>query len=303
MNKKLPIIGLISVFALSIALQLSQNVPAPSTSSKDLFQSKSGIAIIDIYGPIAFASPSQSFIPTGADAIINQLKAAEENKKVKGIILRINSPGGTVGASQEVFSAIQSLKTKRDIPIVASIADVGASGAYYAAMASDTIYANRGSLIGSIGVIMGNINITELAKRYGVSYEVYKSGDYKDSFSSWRTASEKEKELYQGLIDNVYSQFLTDFVSSRKLTEKQAKNLAQGQVFTGETAKEKGIIDELGTFQDALAFTAQKAGIQGKPTIIHLEDQPFKDVLSLWRDQLGATLRNTLVPSTTLEYR
>lgn len=303
MNKRIPIIVLICLFILSIAIQITQNEPTQSRASGEIFQSKSGIAVIDIYGPIAFASPSQAFIPVGADAIIRQLNAAKENKKVKGLILRINSPGGTVGASQEIFSAIQSLKETRDIPVVASIADVGASGAYYAAMATDTIFANRGSLIGSIGVIIGNINITELAKRYGVSYEVYKSGEYKDAFSSWRNASEKEKELYQGLVENVYEQFLTDFVTSRKLTQKQAKSLAQGQVFTGETAQKNGIVDELGTFQDAIAYTAEQAGIEGKPTLLNLEDQPFKDMLSIWRDQIGATFRNLFIPTTTLEYR
>ena len=219
MRNNVPIYFVIALFCASIVTQLLVSSDSQSeTKSSDIFQSKSGIAVIDIYGPISFASPSQAFIPVGADAIISQLKAAEDNKKVKGVVLRINSPGGTVGASQEIFSAIQTLKEKRDIPIVASIADVGASGAYYAAMATDTIYANRGSLIGSIGVIIGNINITELAKRYGLSYEIYKSGEYKDALSSWRTASEKEKELYQGLVDNVYEQFLSDFVTTRKLT-------------------------------------------------------------------------------------
>ena len=303
MNKKLPIIGLIVLFALSIFIQVSQKTPSKKVSTTDIFQSKSGIAVIDLYGPIAFGSPSQSFIPTGADAVITQLKAAEDNKKVKGVVLRINSPGGTVGASQEIFSAIQSLKEKRDIPIVASIADVGASGAYYAAMATDTIFANRGSLIGSIGVILGNINITELVKRYGVSYEIYKSGEYKDALSSWRTASEKEKALYQNLVDNVHKQFLNDFTKSRNISKKEADVLAQGQVFTGETAQKTGIIDELGTFQDAITFTAKKAGIEGNPTIIQLDNQPFKDVLSIWRDQLGASIRSILIPTTTLEYR
>ncbi len=295
-------LSLIFLFCLSIGLSLSQTQPESEPLSFTS-TSKPGIAIVDIFGPIAFNSPSQSLFPSGTRAIIKQLNDIQKDNAVKAVILRINSPGGTVGASQELHHAIKSLKEKRDIPILASIGDIGASGGYYAAMAADEIYANPGSLVGSIGVILGSLNIENLAKTYGIHYNVHKSGKHKDILSPWRASTEREKRMLDSLVLNVHEQFVKDMSADRGLNLAKTKQLATGQIFTGEQAQLSQLIDHLGGLDIVISKAASLTRLGDAPHIIRKNKQGLSDFMSLWQDQLTNTFRNAANPSLSLEYR
>jgi len=242
--------------------------------------------------------------------IMELLNLYSNMKSVKAIILRINSPGGGVGASQEIYRQIKKVKEKGKV-VVASIADVGASGAYYIAMAADKIYANPGTITGSIGVIINFLNAEKLLGKIGIDFVTVKSGKYKDAGSFSRQASEEEKKLFQKLIDDVLNQFVDDVVQSR--TEQLAKvinlkekdeikrkqiikkyvleKIADGRIITGFEAKKLGLIDEIGNIDDAIEGTAAMVGISGRPLVI---SEKKKTGFGAWLDSKfeNFTLKN-----------
>ena len=271
------------LFAVAIGLTRQENKDRGSSS----FSSDNQIAVVDLYGPIAFSAKTSMLSTGGADGTLAELKQIRVDKDVKAVILRINSPGGTVGASQELFDQIQKIKADLNIPVIASIGDIGASGAYYAALGADEIFANPGSLVGSIGVIMGSVNFSQLAEKYGVNFNVYKSGQYKDSLSGWRDSSPAEEKLLQGLVDNVYHQFVAVLVENRPITQEQAENIAQGQVFSGEQALAAALIDHVGSFDDVVMYTAKKAGIVGQPKLISKQGKGLQSLFSFLERDFG----------------
>jgi protease IV len=282
-KETLIIFSLLVLFAVSIGLTKRQQ---QELSSSGAFLSDEQIAVVDIYGPIAFSSGSTMF-PSGTEASLKELKSIREDNDVSAVILRINSPGGTVGASQELYDQINKLKAELDIPVIASIGDIGASGAYYAALAADEIFANPGSLVGSIGVIMGSMNFSQLAEKYGVDFTVYKSGKYKDALSGWRESNEDEEELLQALVDNVHHQFVRALVKERALSEEKADVIAQGQVFSGEQALEETLIDHIGSFDDAVSYAAKISGISGQPQLITKSGGGLQDIFQVWGKEFG----------------
>jgi protease IV len=289
--KRESIFGSIIIFLFVLSLFFSgDNTSQDSTrfkKSSTLF-SKKGIAVVDIYGPISFPQYSTNLIPAGANLTLSQLTQIRQDDNVKGLILRINSPGGTVGASQEIYHAIKKIKDEKNIPIVAQIGDVGASGAYYAALGADTIFSNPGSLVGSIGVIIGNVSIDEFAQKYGLDYNVYKSGAYKDILSMWRESSKQEKELLQNLVDNVFEQFQADFIDSRKISKKDAEKVSQGQIYTGLQALELNLIDKIGGYEDSLVYIGELTGLGANPTIINKYNNPWMDVVNMLNNSFNA---------------
>ena len=291
MIKRESIFGSVIILLFVLSLFFSGNNSTKESSgfkkSSTLF-SKKGIAIVDIYGPISFPQYSTNFIPAGANLTLSQLAQIRQDKHVKGLILRINSPGGTVGASQEIYHAIKRIKEENNIPIVAQIGDVGASGAYYAALGADTIFANPGSLVGSIGVIIGNVSIDEFAQKYGLDYNVYKSGAYKDILSMWRESSKQEKELLQNLVDNVFDQFQADFIDSRKISKKDAQKVSQGQIYTGQQALELNLIDKVGGYEDALTYIGELTGLGKNPPVINKYNNPLMDVVNVLNNSFGS---------------
>mgnify|MGYP003972618863 CR=1 FL=1 len=291
MIKRESIFGSIIIFLFVLSLFFSgDNTSQDSTrfkKSSTLF-SKKGIAVVDIYGPISFPQYSTNLIPAGANLTLSQLTQIRQDDNVKGLILRINSPGGTVGASQEIYHAIKKIKDEKNIPIVAQIGDVGASGAYYAALGADTIFSNPGSLVGSIGVIIGNVSIDEFAQKYGLDYNVYKSGAYKDILSMWRESSKQEKELLQNLVDNVFEQFQADFIDSRKISKKDAEKVSQGQIYTGLQALELNLIDKIGGYEDSLVYIGELTGLGANPTIINKYNNPWMDVVNMLNNSFNA---------------
>ena len=219
--------------------------------------------------------------------IIKDIKAFQEDDAIKAIILRIESPGGGIGPSQEIFREV--MKIKADKKIIASMGSVAASGGYYIASATDGIMANSGTITGSIGVIMEYANIMEIAKKIGISPVVIKSGEYKDMGSPLRELEESEKILFQELVDDLHLQFVTDVANSRKMDVETIASLADGRVYTGRKAVSLKLIDRIGNLDDAVQWAGELAGIDGKLKPIYpkedkitfikkLADTLFKDI-------------------------
>ena len=200
--------------------------------------------------------------------IIEELREHRENKSVKAIMLRIDSPGGAVAPSQEIYTEVLNIRDEGKKKIVTSMGSVAASGGYYIASASDRIVANPGSVTGSIGVILELANVSGLMKKVGVESVVIKSGKFKDVGSLFRTMTAEERELLQGVIDDTYDQFVDAVAAGRGINKEDLLPIADGRVFTGRQAKKLGLVDDLGSMQDAIKITADIAGIKGEPDII-----------------------------------
>ena len=211
-----------------------------------------------------------------SESILSQLIKYKKDKRVRAIILRINSPGGRVGPSQEIYREIRkTIKTKK---VITSIGDLAASGGYYIASATNKIVANPGTLTGSIGVIMEFIQLQDLLKKIGVSLEVLKSGEFKDIGSPHRKMSDQEKELLQDLISDIQNQFVNAVAQGRNLPVEKVKEIADGRIFSGARAKELGLVDLLGNFQDAVDLAKELTGIEGDVTLVY----PGRAKSKLW---------------------
>jgi protease-4 len=183
---------------------------------------------------------------------LEMVEAAGEDKNVKGVILRVNSPGGGVVESAEIHKELIELKEKSKKPLYVSMGTTAASGGYYIATAADKIFAAPDTLTGSLGVIMQSINYGELAEKYGVKFETIKSGPYKDIFSPTREMTEEERTILQSMVDNAYKGFVHVISEGRGLSEEEVREVADGRIYDGRQAKEKKLIDELGYFDDTV---------------------------------------------------
>jgi len=254
--------------------------------------SKERIVVVRIYGLIQISDERGAFFLHGADRIVKRLKNIKKDPRVKGIILRIDSPGGSVAATQEIYKAIKDLRDP-DRPVVISMGDIATSGAYYVACSADKIVANPGTLTGNIGVIMSIPNVGELLGRFGVKFTVIKSGRHKDIGSIFRDMSPEERNLLEGVINNAYDQFFKAFAEGRGgvIPEERLHELADGRIFTGEQAKELGLVDELGGLAEAVKLTAELAGIKGEPLVVEEDSFIFERFMGLLEERL---LRNPL---------
>lgn len=199
--------------------------------------------------------------------VVKNLSKFRQSRNIKAIVLRIDSPGGGVAVSQEIYSEIQRVK-KTGKPIFASMGSIAASGGYYIAVPCDRIFANPGTITGSIGVIMEMPNFEELLRKIGVYFMVIKSEEHKDIGSPFRKMSDVEKQLLKDVIDDVYNQFVEAIILERGMKKEDILKIADGRIITGKQAMELGLIDELGDFQDVIYAVAKKVGIKGKPKII-----------------------------------
>jgi len=222
-------------------------------------------------------------------SLIEQLQRFAENSSIRGIILRIDSPGGGVAASQEIFNEVLRLRKVKKKIIVSSMASVGASGAYYIACGTDKIIANPGTVTGSIGVIAEWINYGELMKWAKLKNIVFKSGELKDAPSPIRELTVTEKKYLQNIIDDMYIQFVTAVAEGRKLDVEKVRQLADGRVFTGKDAKDKSLIDELGGLQEAVEITSKLVQITREPKLVY-PPKPKKGLLGLLFDDASAVL-------------
>jgi protease-4 len=205
--------------------------------------------------------------------VVSDLKKFARDDSIKAIILHVNTPGGGVAASQEIYQEVKRIRDKKRKPIVASIETVGASGGYYISSAASKIFANRGSIVGSIGVIAEWYNYGDLMHWAKLKDIVFKTGEFKDTGNPARDLTPAEREYMQRLIDNMFAQFIHAVAEGRRLKEEDVRSLADGKVWTGEQAKQLKLIDEFGDFQAAVEDTAKSVGISGEPTLVHPEKQ------------------------------
>ena len=237
-RQKFPVIfPMLVLLVLVLAFALTEN----------LFE-KAKIGLVEVEGVIL-----------SSEEIISELKAHNSNPSVKGIILRINSPGGAVAPSQEIYTEL--LRIKENKKVYASISSVAASGGYYIAVGTEKIFSNPGSITGSIGVIMQTFNLSGLMKTMGVESVVVKSAENKDIGSSFRKMTPEERVLIKSVIDDTLEQFIQAITQNRKLSRSEVEKLADGRIFTGRQAKEKGLVDELASYQEVLKEIKKDLGL------------------------------------------
>ena len=231
---------------------------------------------------VLMATVSEDGLPTGGAKVavveiegiildggqaVRDLREHGDNPSVKAVVVRINSPGGVVAPTQEIYAAIGQVR-EQGKPVVASLGSVAASGGYYLAAAADRIVANPGTLTGSIGVIMQLPEIQELLKKVGVRYETVKAGRYKDIGNAQRSLTPEERQILQSLLDDIYDQFVDAVARGRHLSRPAVLALADGRVYSGRRAKELGLVDQLGGLDDAVRLAGELAGIPGKPHVV-----------------------------------
>jgi protease-4 len=213
------------------------------------------VAVIPLSGLISDSEP-----------VIEQIKKFGKDDSVKAIVLRIDSPGGGVGPSQEIYEEVKKVRAKK--PVLASMGALAASGGYYIACAAQRVYANPGTMTGSIGVIMPFMNVKDLVEKIGVKGMTVKSGTFKDIGSPLRDMTPLERELLQGVVDNVHLQFVNAVADGRNLDRQDVLQIADGRIFTGEQAKELGLVDVLGNLEDAIVDAGKLGKISGEPKVV-----------------------------------
>lgn len=237
--------------------------------------SKGNIGIVEINGMIL-----------SSKKVIEQMKTFQEDDSIKAIILRIDSPGGGIGPSQEIYREI--MKVKMSKKIITSMGSVAASGGYYIASATNGIVANPGTITGSIGVIMEYVNLMEIAKKIGISPVVIKSGEFKDMGSPLRELKESEKKILQGLVDELHLQFVHDAAKARNIDVKTMAKLADGRVYTGAKALKLKLIDRLGNLDDAVLWAGEIANIKGELKPVY----PKEDKMTFFRKLVDAAFKD-----------
>ncbi|MFZ5568914.1 MAG: signal peptide peptidase SppA [Thermodesulfobacteriota bacterium] len=232
---------------------------------------------------------------------VRQLKEYREDESIKAIVLRIDSPGGAVGPSQEIYREVR--KTIEKKKVIASMGSVAASGGYYIAAASDGIVANPGTITGSIGVIMGYTNFREIFQKIGLLPIVIKSGEYKDIGSPLREMTAPEKEILQKFVDTIHRQFVQDVSLGRKMDPLQMGKLADGRIFSGEEAKMLGLVDRTGNFEDAVEWAGRLGGIKGKISTVYPEEKPLSFLQYLTESSLDSLFSRLSRSDIAAEYR
>jgi protease-4 len=253
----LGILGILAILTIGFILLLMTFVNVPS-GRLETFVSGSGekIAVVELKGVIA-----------SSEDFVRQVKKYREDHSIKAILLRIDSPGGAVVPSQEMY---EEVKKTRDggKPVVVSMGSLAASGGYYVSCGASKLVANRGTLTGSVGVISEILQLHDALNKLGIDVKTIKSGKMKDAGSPTRKMTGQDEQYFQQLMDDVHRQFIDVVRVERKMTVEQAAGLADGRVFTGEQAVANGLADTLGTYEDAVALAAEIAGIKGQPSLV-----------------------------------
>lgn len=256
--------GAFFLFVLAVFSLVYVTLHAGKDSGLSAFGDK--IAVVDLDGVILNPNPT-----------VQQLKKFADDDSVKAIILHVNSPGGGVAASEEIYREVKRIRDQKKKRIVASIETVGASGAYYVSSATNKIYADKGSVVGSIGVIAEWVNYGDLLQWAKLKSVILKTGEFKDTGTPTRDLTPAEKAYLQGLIDNMFHQFIQAVADGRAMKFDDVKAIADGRVWTGEQAMSLKLVDQLADFQAAIEDTAKSVNIKGEPTIV----RPEKDRKSL----------------------
>lgn len=227
--------------------------------------------------------------------IVRQIRRYRNDDEIKGIIIRIDSPGGAVAPSQEIYDEVLKVRASKK-KIYTSMGSLAASGGYYIASASDRIFANPGTLTGSIGVIMAFSNAEQLMAKIGVRAEVIKSGPFKDTGSPLRSMTKKEKRYLQSVVDDVHQQFVEAVAKGRNMDIKEAAKFADGRIFTGRKAHEMNLVDDLGGLEFAIAAMGEALGIEGRPKVVY--EKPEEGLLDwILSSKVSDSLQTHLAPS------
>jgi len=264
--------GAFFLFVLAVFTLVYLTLHAEGGESTSLTSFGDRIGVVDLDGVILSPQP-----------VVDQLKKFGDDSSIKAIILHVNSPGGGVAASEEIYREVKRLRSEKKKKIVVSIESVGASGAFYVASASDKIFADQGSIVGSIGVIAQWVNYGDLLKWAKLKDVVIKTGEFKDTGNPARDLTPAEQAYMQSLIDNMFGQFIKAVADGRGLKYDDVKAIANGKVWTGEQAQSMKLIDSIGDFQAAVNDTAKSVGIRGEPTLV----RPEKDRKTLLDLLLG----------------
>ncbi len=237
-----------------------------------------GVGIVRVEGGIEMSAPSGPLgLKSGSDAIVKRLDNLMRDDKIKAVVLRINSPGGTVAATQEIYQKLWKLR-KKNIVLVASMGDVAASGGYYIASACNHIVANHGTVTGSIGVIASSPNIRKLFEKLGIKMNVIKSGKYKDIMSSHRDLTRDERKLLQEMIDSSYQKFVEDVALGRNMKQSDIRKVADGRIMNGVTALNSGLVDQLGTFEDSIEKAKEMSGLAADAPVYEDAFSPIEEM-------------------------
>jgi protease-4 len=247
----------------------------------DISLSRGGkVAVIPISGMIADSEP-----------VIDQLKKYGKDDSVKAVVLRINSPGGGVAPSQEIYEEVGKLNAKK--PVLTSMGAIAASGGYYIASATRKVYANPGTMTGSIGVVMPFMNVKDLVDKIGLKGMAVKSGQFKDIGSPLREMTPQEHEILQSVVDNVHMQFVNAVAKGRKLPPGDVMKIADGRIFTGEQAKALGLVDALGNLEDTVEAAGKLGGISGEPKVI-LPPKSKISLIDLIREEMSSIIEEKM---------
>ncbi len=267
---------LVIVILVAVFIGLSL-LSLPWLRQGDFWAGGEKVGVVEIKGLIA-----------DSRTVLKQLDRFKQDQGIKAVVLRVNSPGGAVGPAQEILREVAKLRETKKV--VASLGTLAASGGYYVACGADLIMASPGTTTGSIGVIMQFANVEQLAKKLGMDFFALKAGRYKDVGSPFRPMTPEDRAYLQGLLDNVYQQFLRDVAKNRKIPLAKMKELGEGRIYTGEEAKQAGLVDELGNLPDAIERAGRLAGIKGKVEAVY----PEKEGFSLLRFLLGQDVEESL---------
>jgi protease-4 len=230
------------------------------------------VAVVDLQGELTYDLQK-----------IEEIERYRDDDHIKALVLRIDSPGGGVAASQAIYHAVRKVREQK--PVVACMGEVAASGGYYVACAADSIVAYEGTVTGSIGVLAAYLRTEELFHKIGLDVTVIKAGEYKDVGSPYRRMTEKEKTYVGALLDRVYDQFIVAVSEGRGLPVERVRELAEGQLYTGDQAVEVGLVDRIGTYEDALLLAARMGGITGRPRVVKRE--PERGLLDWFRGRFA----------------
>ncbi len=275
--------------AVLVAVSLVSNEGIEGTALERVFAVGNEIGVINIGGTIM-----------SSDETLKQLRKFSKNSSIKAILIRINSPGGTVAPAQEIYREIVKIKKKK--PVVASMETVGASAAYYIASSTNNIVCSRGTITGSIGVIMMLPEIHKVIEKIGVDVNIIKAGKYKDLGTGVRPLTDDERNILQNFAAEVHEQFISDVAAGRKgkIDKVKLHEIADGRFFTGERAKELGLVDTIGNFYDAVKIAAKLGGIKTEPVIVYPKKK-WESLFGLFTSSVAGSITKALEQTRAIE--
>lgn len=289
-SRRHPYLFFILIFSTVVATAMILMTLLVTLSTRDTeFEFGEKVGVIEINGIIA-----------DSKNVLNHLKRFREDNSVKAIVVRVDSPGGAVGPSQEIFREIR--KTSATKKVVASMGTIATSGGYYIAAGANGIVANPGTITGSIGVIMGFTNYEELLQKIGLVPIVVKSGEYKDIGSPVRQMKPEEKEILQEFAKKIHRQFINDIVDGRKMDLEMVESLADGRIFTGQESKKFGLVDRIGNLEDAIEWAGRLGGIKGKIATVYAKEKKYSLLRYITDSSAGTLLNHILVPKLSADY-